>query len=211
MIKEACTETIDQCIQAQQLGADRVEFCADLQNDGLTPAHEDISTAFGKLAIPIRVMIRPRAGDFVYNEWEIQKMKADIEFCKNVGVEGVVFGVCTTEGRLDLELISELAQLAFPLKVVIHKAIDHCLDPLIELKRLNTIKNVSAVLTSGKSKTALEGIPVLKSLLKAADSKLQIVACGKITKDNLAHIHNLLGASAYHGRQIVGDLGTINS
>jgi len=207
MIKEACVESIDQCIQAQLLGADRIELCADLKSDGLTPSHKDISTAFERLTIPIRVMIRPRAGDFVYNEEEIQQMKTDIEFCKSIGVEGVVFGVCTTQATLDLDLISELAQLASPLKVVIHKAIDHCVDPLSELKRLNKIKKVNAVLTSGKSKTAIEGIPFLKSLLCTAGPELEIVACGNITKDNLEHIHHELGARAYHGKLIVGDLG----
>lgn len=209
MIKEACVETIDQCIQAQSLGADRIEFCADLKNDGLTPSHQDISTAFKRLTIPIRVMIRPRAGDFVYSEQEIQQMKTDIEFCKSVGVEGVVFGVCTTDGTLDLNVISELAQFSSPLKVVIHKAIDHCVDPLSELKRLNMLKNIDAVLTSGKSNTAIEGTAVLKSLLLAARPELEIVVCGKVTKENLDDLHRIIGARAYHGRLIVGDLSQV--
>lgn len=207
MIKEACVETINQCIRAEKQGADRIELCADLLNDGLTPSHQTIATVADQLTIPVRVMIRPRAGNFVYTKDEIHQMKLDIDFCKNIGVEGVVLGVCTHEATLDISTIAELADFASPLKVTIHKAIDHCNSPENELEKLNRLENINAVLTSGQGKTAKEGMVCLKSLLSIASPHIEIIPCGKITQENINDIHHILKAKAYHGKLIVGDLG----
>lgn len=123
-IKEACVENLEQAIHAEKMGADRIELCADLHLDGLTPSKELILKVKECLGIPCRVMVRPRAGDFIYSGAELAEMEATINFCKEAGVEGVVFGVLNKEKHLDMNAISRLAALAKPLKVVIHKAID---------------------------------------------------------------------------------------
>jgi len=206
MIKEACVESFEQGLNAESQGADRIELCADLANDGLTPAKEVISKAADNLSIPIRVMIRPRAGDFVYTQDELLTMRSSIDFCKSVNVEGVVFGICKPGNTLDLAAISALADYAKPLKVVVHKAIDACENPLAELQGLKKIKNVDSVLTSGKAETAFEGFTMLHSLIAAAGDEIEIVACGKITNENLPQIKNRLNARAYHGKLIVGQI-----
>lgn len=203
-IKEACVETLEQCIQAEKLGASRIELCADLVYDGLTPALSLIKKAKNKLSIPIRVMIRPRPGDFVYSSAEIEVMKLSIRDCIEVGVEGVVFGVCTKDGELDIEAISTLTTAAKPLKVTIHKAIDVCTDPVAELFKLQNL-GIDSVLSSGKAPTAREGSTVLKEMVKSA-GHIEIVACGKVTNQNLPEIDQLIGAPAYHGKKIVGSL-----
>ena len=206
MIKEACVETVEQCVVAEKKGADRVELCADLVHDGLTPNPEVIRQAFQQLTIPIRVMIRPRAGDFVYSQEEVTQMKRSIDFCKSVGVEGVVFGACTREGTLDSTVIKVLTEYAKPLKVTIHKAIDSCKSPLDELKRLKELKGIDGVLTSGKASTAMEGIASLRSLVALAGDNIEVIACGKVTDENLPALHKIIQARAYHGKRIVGPL-----
>ncbi len=203
-LKEACVESYDQSIRAERQGADRIELCADLANDGLTPSESLIRRVKETLKIPVRVMVRPRAGDFIYSDQEIDQMKRTITLCKEIGVEGVVFGICTKENQLDLSTISYLAAISKPLKVTIHKAIDTCDDPVSELLKLKTT-GVTSVLTSGKAATAKEGVKVLQEMVSKA-APIELIACGKVTRENLDEIHQMIGASAYHGKKIVGDL-----
>ncbi|XOV92041.1 MAG: copper homeostasis protein CutC [Bacteroidota bacterium] len=203
-IKEACVETIDQCVRAEKNGADRIELCDDLANDGLTPPIHLIQQAKERLKIPIRVMIRPRPGDFVYSDEDIDEMKRSIGICKDIGVEGVVFGACTAENTLDLKTISYLVTTAKPLKVTIHKAIDSCDDPVQELINLQNL-SVDSVLSSGKAAKALEGVSLLSEMVQNAGD-IELIACGKVKDSNLAEVDSLVHAPAYHGKKIVGDL-----
>jgi copper homeostasis protein len=205
-IKEACVETLEQAIAAEKGGADRIELCANLDVDGLTPPKDLIIEVSKHLNIPIRVMIRPRAGNFIFSEKELTEMKASIIICRITGVEGVVFGALKTDHNLNIDAISILTNLAFPLKVVIHKAIDDTPDLLKSLKKLSLIKGVSTVLTSGGANTVFEGEEILKKMIKISPKEIEIMPAGKITDVNLNVVHSLLGASAYHGKRIVGTL-----
>ena len=101
-IKEACVESLDEALKAEEQGADRIELCADLSQDGITPEWDVIRKAKEQLRIPIRVMIRPRGGDFVYTASEVNQMMQDIKFCKVIGVEGVVFGILKENNTLEV-------------------------------------------------------------------------------------------------------------
>ena len=204
-IKEACVESLEEALKAERLGADRIELCADLSQDGITPDKEVIRKAKEQLLIPIRVMIRPRGGNFVYAKAEYNKMKQDVEFCKEIGVEGVVFGILNENKTLDIERISGLVEVAKPLKVVIHKAIDETPDILKATQELTNINGISTILSSGGKATAKDGILALKSMIDIAGNKLEIMPAGRVTYKNLDEIHKSVGAKAYHGRQIVGD------
>ncbi|MCL6218666.1 copper homeostasis protein CutC [Zunongwangia pacifica] len=204
-IKEACVESLEEAIIAGKLGADRIELCADLSQDGITPSRAVIESAKQQLKIPIRVMIRPRGGDFVYSEVEFDGMKQDIEYCKQLGVEGVVFGILNKDKTLDVERIAALAALSKPLKVVIHKAIDETPDILKATEELTAINGISTILSSGGKTTAKEGISTLKKMMLIAGNKLEIMPAGRVTNENLDEIHKNIGAQAYHGRRIVGE------
>ena len=204
-IKEACVESLEEALKAERLGADRIELCADLSQDGITPGKEVIRKAKEQLLIPIRVMIRPRGGNFVYAKAEYNEMKQDVEFCKEIGVEGVVFGILNEDKTLDIERISGLVEVAKPLKVVIHKAIDETPDILKATQELTNINGISTILSSGGKATAKDGILALKSMIDIAGNKLEIMPAGRVTYKNLDKIHKSVGAKAYHGRQIVGD------
>ena len=204
--KEACVENLDQALKAEAKGADRIELCAHLELGGLTPSRELIVEASQQLNIPLRIMIRPRGGDFIYSAKEIRIMIASIEFCKTIGVEGVVFGILDSDRKLNLELIKQLTNIATPLKVVIHKAIDYSTKPLEGLGELIKIKGITSVLTSGGAQKAMEGKETIKEMLQLCGGGLEIVPAGTITNDNVHELHEYFGAKTYHGKRIVGDL-----
>jgi len=130
MIKEACVESFEKSLEAQNNGANRIELCENLAVGGTTPSYGTVKVCLEKLNIPIFPMIRARGGNFVYSKEEIEIMKEDIKAFKDLGVKGVVFGFLTSDNKIDLELTKELVDLAYPMEVTFHKAIDEIVNPL---------------------------------------------------------------------------------
>lgn len=203
IIKEACVETIEEALAAKKNGADQIEFCSRLDLDGLTPDKQITCELLSIITIPVKVMIRPRPGHFIYSEAELNEMKNDILYFKALNIKGVVFGILTPENRLDLKQTSTLSVLALPLEVTIHKAIDNCIDPVSEIERLLPLKNVSSVLTSGKAQTAVEGKDMIREMISKAGHHIEIIAAGKITSSSFSDVHRLIDGTAYHGKRIV--------
>ena len=121
---EACIGTLQSGIEAEKGGANRVELCDNLAEGGTTPSAALIQMTKERLKIPAAVMIRPRHGDFLYSDLEFEIMKKDIEFCKSVGVEAVVFGLLTPDGRIDCERTMRLVESAGNMQVCFHRAVD---------------------------------------------------------------------------------------
>lgn len=205
-IKEACVETLEQAVKAEAKGADRLELCAYLTFGGLTPSTDLIKAVMAAVGIPVRVMIRPRNGDFFYNEDELDHMKTCINLCKALRVEGVVFGVLNPDSTLNINAIKKLTEIAQPLKVIIHKAIDETVNPIESLKELLDIEGIDTVLTSGGKSNAFDGAETLKTMVELAEAKLTVMPAGKISQFNLTELDQLIGAKAYHGKLIVGEL-----
>ncbi|MGE5395705.1 MAG: copper homeostasis protein CutC [Candidatus Saccharibacteria bacterium] len=203
LILEACVETIEEAILAQQKGADRIELCADLSLDGLTPSHELADWCFKQLTIPVMVMIRPRGGNFVYSEEEIRQMETEIEYFKNSGAAGLVFGLLTPDDRIDTFNTQRLLTLAFPMQVTFHKAIDSTTNLLSSLDLLKGMKGITRVLTSGGMDTAWNGRHVLKQMNQMAGKQISIIAAGKVTPANFMDIAAYTGVRELHGRRIV--------
>ena len=205
-ILEACVETIQQGLLAENNNADRIEFCYRLNLGGVTPDHDLIRTAVNTIKIPIKIMIRPRGGDFIYSDSEVDKMRSDIRYCKSIGVEEIVLGALNKKGEVDYKLTQMLAKLAIPMKVTFHKAIDAVNNFMGSLKALSTMENIDSVLTSGTKKNALAGKEYIKLASKEFSGLLNIIAAGSITNQNLKEIHSELNMKEYHGKKIVGDL-----
>ena len=205
-ILEVCVETIQQGLLAENNNANRIEFCHRLDLGGVTPDHDLIRSAVNTIKIPVKIMIRPRGGDFIYSDSEVDKMKSDIRYCKSVGVEEVVLGALNEDGEVDNRLTQRLAKLAFPMKVTFHKAIDAVNNFMSSLKTLSTMENIDSVLTSGTKKNALSGKEYIKLASKEFSGLLNIIAAGSITNQNLKEIHSELNMKEYHGKKIVGDL-----
>jgi len=206
ILKEACVDNIDDAINAFKLGADRLEYCSNLDEDGLTPSKEELVSIKKLVSIPIRVMVRPHSKSFNYSESDLLEMKNTIEFCKNQNFDGVVFGCLKSNGQLDIDLISKLANYSKPLNVIIHKAIDFTKSPLESLKELVELKTVNGVLSSGGAATAELGVKTLKNMVDIAPQNFEIIVAGKITNINIDIIHKKICSGFYHGKKIVGEL-----
>lgn len=206
ILLEACVETFEEAILAERRGAGRLELCSQLKLDGLSPGFELTQQVVEKVTIPVKVMIRPRGGNFVYTKSELEEMQSEIKSFKQLKIRGVVFGILDQRNKLNLNQIKELAKLAFPLEVTIHKAIDQTPDLLESVLELVQIPTITSILTSGGAQTAREGNEDLKKMIQTAGTFLTIIPAGRITNQNFSEIHNFIGASEYHGRRIVGSL-----
>ncbi|ALF20064.1 copper homeostasis protein CutC [Fusobacterium nucleatum] len=202
MIKEACVESFEKALEAQSNGANRIELCENLAVGGTTPSYGTVKICLEKLNIPIFPMIRARGGNFVYSKDEIEIMKEDIKIFKELGVKGVVLGCLTSDNKIDLELTKELVDLAYPMEVTFHKAIDEILNPLDYIDDLVNI-GIKRILTSGGEATALEGKDLINEMIKKSNGRLKIVVAGKVTKGNLNGLSNLISADEFHGKLIV--------
>lgn len=206
MIKEACVETLEEAKLAEKRGANRIELCSDLANDGLTPSFELMKKTISELDIPVMTMARPRAGNFVHTSSEVDQMKIAIDLAKKAEAAGVVFGLLTNENKIDIENTRILAEYAKPLPVTFHKAIDELENPVDGVKDLLQIKNIKRILTSGGKPTAKEGQNVIREMIKTAGKQLTILVAGKVLDSNVNEIQKITGAKELHGRRIVGEL-----
>ena len=202
MIREKCIGSFLEALEAQELGAERVELCDNLTEGGTTPSYGTIKMVVEKLNIPAFVIIRPRGGDFYYTHEEIEIMKEDIKICKELGVKGVVIGALNRDNTINYDAIKDMIDLAKPMSITFHKAIDELENPVTEVKKLANL-GVNRILTSGTKETALEGKNILREMIKEAGEDIIIIVAGKVTKDNLNEISNLIPAKEYHGKKIV--------
>jgi copper homeostasis protein len=152
------------------------------------------------------VMIRPRGGDFVYSDEEVETMLKEIEIAKSLGASGIVFGLLTHDNQIDTIHCRLLAAVSKPLPVTFHKAIDCLDDPADGVRKLKQIEDIQRVLTSGGKPTAKEGAMKIREMINIAADKLIILVAGKVTQENIHEISEMTGATEFHGRRIVGSL-----
>jgi copper homeostasis protein len=202
-IVEACTESFLESINAQNNGATRIELCNNLAIGGTTPSYGTIKLCADKLSIPSFVMIRPRGGNFVYSENEINIMLHDINVCKSLGVAGVVFGCLTPDNTLDYNLMNTLCQASVGLEIIMHRAYDELKDGYLEIEKIKRL-GIKHILSAGGLTTAFDGKESLaKTYEECQKYGIKLTAAGKITVDNLAGTVATIPADAYHGRAIV--------
>lgn len=202
MIKEVCVESFSEALAAEKRGADRIELCDNLYLGGTTPSYGTIKMAMEKLAIPAFPIIRPRGGNFHYSKEEIEIMKEDIKVCKSLGAKGVVLGVLTADNKVDFETLKELVELASPMEVTFHKAVDELENPVEVIDRFVEI-GVKRILSSGTKETALEGKDILNAMIKKADNRIIILIAGKVTSDNFEEVAAAIPSTEYHGKKII--------
>ncbi len=180
LLFEICIDSVDGAVAAQQGGAQRVELCDNLVEGGTTPSIGTIRLARANIAIGLNVIIRPRGGDFCYTPLEFEVMRQDILAAREAGADGVVIGLLQPDGRVDAARTRALVELARPLSVTFHRAIDLCRDPLEALEDLAAI-GVDRILTSGCRPTALEGAEVIAGLVRRSNGRVVIMAGGGVT------------------------------
>ncbi len=206
IIKEACVETVSEAVLAEQRGAHRIELCSSLLYDGLTPPTKTIEKVIKSLSIPIKVMIRPRKGNFIYNEKELVEMESKINMCKILGINEVVFGILKSDNNIDYLSMERLVKKAYPMSVTFHKAIDIVSDIKNAIERLIPITGITSILSSGGKDTAYNGKQHIKDIINSFGNRFNIIAAGSITEKNFDVIHDYIRANEYHGRKIVGTL-----
>lgn len=194
---EIAANSVASAVAAQEGGADRVELCTALDVGGLTPTLGMMSLARKKLRIPIHVLIRPRAGDFLYDDEECEVMVRDIGVARNLGCDGVVIGVLDVEGHVEQIRCSWLMDAALGMDVTFHRAIDVCRDPLQALEDIIAL-GCDRILTSGGQPSAEAGAAAIAELVQQADGRIAIMPGGGINPDNVVDVLRKTGARAVH-------------
>lgn len=194
---EVCCADVQSVRAAMEGGAHRVELCEALEVDGLTPSAEMMAEAIG-LGIPVQVLIRPRQGDFVYDEAEVQSMLEGIRLAKRLGANGVVIGALKPDGSIDEETVRRLAAEAKGLSITFHRAFDVCARPMEALEQIIAL-GCHRLLTSGQAPTAEQGIPLIKRLVGQAAGRLSIMPGSGLNPGNARLILSETGAREIHG------------
>ena len=200
-IYEVCVGNYNEAVIAEKRGADRIELCDNLMEDGTTPSFGTIKKAVNTLNIPIMVIIRPRGGNFEYSKDEAEIMLDDINLCKELNVSGVVIGALKGD-YIDLDLTRKMVELAKPLSVTFHMAFDsindkfRAIDDLIDL-------GVDRILTKGGNENALLGKDSLKELVEYSNGRISIMPGKSVTVDNRDYILEYTGAKEIHGTKVV--------
>lgn len=194
---EICVESARSAEAARKGGADRVELCAALELGGLTPSSGAIARASIVPDVELIVLVRPRAGDFCYDDRDEAVMLADLEVVREAGAHGVAVGALRPDGSLDRDLLACLAEHAGGLELVCHRAFDLCRDPFEALEELCEL-GFAGVLTSGQAPTALEGAERIAALVERAADRIAIRAAGRVRPENAAELIARTGCRALH-------------
>jgi copper homeostasis protein len=194
---EAAVESLDAALAAAAGGAHRIELCTDLAQGGTTPTVQLLHDCHSQVVIPLFVLVRPRAGDFVYTDAEHHTMLEQIHRAKDAGAHGIVAGALTFAHEIAVDRTAELVDAALPWTLTFHRAFDACVDLAVALERLIQL-GVDRVLTSGGAPTAPEGAARISRLVIQADRRIEILAGGGIGGDNVARLVHDTGVREVH-------------
>lgn len=203
VVKEVCVDNLKDAILAYDGGANRIEYCSNLGQDGLTPNFDELLTLSKTIPIPIRCMLRPHSNSFTYNKDDIERIIKTINFCKKNKIDGVVFGCLNAENEIDFSTLKLISKITKPLKLIFHKAIDFTPDFNKSLRDLIDSKMVDGVLTTGGKQKAIDNLELLSKISKISPKNFEFIACGNITYKNYDYIHSIVKSKFYHGKKII--------
>ena len=203
IIKEVCVDNLDDAFNAYKCGANRIEFCSNLDQDGLTPKVEELLALSNTIDIPIRCMLRPHSNSFIYDKNDLKKIKNTINICKKIKIDGVVFGSLNNDNEIDFDILEYISIISKPLKLIFHKAIDFTPDFSKSLKSLIDSKLVDGVLTTGGKEKAIDNLELLSKISSTIPKDFEFIACGNITYENYDYIHGIIKSKFYHGKKII--------
>ncbi len=195
VLLEVIATTLDDAVAAEAGGADRIEFVADMNQDGITPDLRLIQSVKQAVSIPVYVMIRTRGGDFIYSEAEVRAMEAEARAAGEAGADGIVTGALQRDGSVDLDATGRIVAAA-GLPTTFHRAIDASSDFTRGVRQLASIPLVERVLTSGGAPSAYDGLPSLVRLCRM--SPVEVMPGAGITLENIGEIAQKTGARAIH-------------
>lgn len=178
-------------------GADRIELCANLAEGGITPSYGHIKKCREVFSVLVYPIIRPRGGDFLYNDEEFGIMLQDVKLCKQLGCDGVVIGLLNKDGTIDSKRTSLLIEAAYPLGVTFHRAFDRCRDPFEAMEQLIEI-GCERILTSGQKPLATDAVELIAQLNKVADDRIIIMPGSGVRKENIKMLAERTGSMEFH-------------
>lgn len=196
-VLEICADSIESAVAAEEGGAQRVELCSALSEGGLTPSLGLMRAVRSRIKIGVHVMIRPRSGDFLYSDDDLAVMREDILHAAQCGVDGVALGLLTADGDVDLARTRELVELARPMEVTFHRAIDMARD--IDRALEDVIRaGADRILTSGAEANAMQGRHRIRNLVRASEGRIRVMAGGGVRAENVHEIAQATGVQEFH-------------
>lgn len=199
ILVEAAVETLESVLAAERAGVDRIELCVNLKDGGTTPSTGLTAAVIDATRLPVFALIRPRAGDFVYSDDEVDLMSRDVATAGIIGVAGIVTGALTSDYLVDLGQTRSLINAAAGLPVTFHRAFDATINKREALEQLIEL-GVSRILTSGGAATALEGADVIAALVDQAGDRITVVAGGGVREQSVSDLIGRTGAREVHTR-----------
>lgn len=194
---EVAAGSLGSALAAQEGGAGRIELCADLAEGGTTPSHGMLAVVRDHVRIPLYAIIRPRAGDFCYDDADVEVMRRDVETCVALGCDGVVIGALDIDGNVDQGTCRTLIGAAGSLGVTFHRALDVARDRPAALGAIIAL-GCERVLTSGGKATALDGAEEIAHTVQQAGGRVRVMAGAGITPDNICDVARRSGAHEFH-------------
>ncbi len=198
ILLEVAVASVDDALAAQAGGANRLELNSALDLGGLTPSLGTLIEIKNAVALPVMVMIRPRPAGFCYSDHEFTTMLRDLDLVLRHGADGLVFGVLTADGRVDLERNQQLIRQCGTKEIVFHRAFDVTPDPFEALLQLIDL-GFTRILTSGQEETALHGAALIGELITRAAGRIEILAGGGVNGDTVLDLIHRTGCSQVHG------------
>lgn len=210
-VLEVCVDSTASAIAAKKGGADRLELCADLVIGGTTPSLALLRQVKAETGLPVRALLRPRFGDFCYDPYELKQMEECATELVCAGADGIVTGVLTPDGALDIEALRPIydaasraaAEINRPVALTLHRAFDVCCDPFAALESAKEL-GLSTILTSGQAASAPAGAPLLRQLVERAGS-IEILIGAGVSSSNIPFLAAQTGACSFHlsGKQVL--------
>jgi copper homeostasis protein len=197
MLLEVCAFNLPSSVIAERAGAKRVELCENPADGGTTPSYGTIKQTREKIGIALYPIIRPRGGNFFYDEDEFAIIKQDILICKQLGCDGISTGVHLQNGEIDTERFKRIVEWAYPMGVTCHRVFDATPDPFKALEEIIDC-GCERILTSGQKSAAPEGIDILAQLVQRAGGRIIIMPGAGVRSSNIETLINGTGATEFH-------------
>ena len=194
---EVCADSVASALEAQKGGADRIELCSNLIIGGVSPGKALFQLVKKYTDLKVRVLLRPRYGDYCYNDYEFEQLQEDVQMYSELGADGIVIGMLRPDGNLDVERMGEVTALAGSADVALHRAFDNCRDPYRALEEAVSL-GMKTILTGGQEVMAWDGREILAKLQEKSAGRIEILAGGGIGEDVIRRLLPVTGITSYH-------------
>lgn len=196
-VLEVCADCVQSAVNADNAGADRIELCSNLVIGGVTPGMALFKLVKKYTDVKVRVLLRPRYGDYCYSAYEFEQLKEEVQMYRELGADGVVMGILRPDGRLNEERMSELIKLAGNMDTALHRAFDACINPMETMEQAVSLE-MDTILTGGQCGDAWDGRELLKELYEKGAGRIEILAAGGMNAEVIQKLVPLTGITSYH-------------